>query len=176
MMTVEVAIAVRKSESLVKQVVIAAIVFLTPIASAAQKAPEPQPVPLAVVVKTSQFEDQAQKDRLDSARDLKAYLSKKTVRLVEAPEEAVVIVEVLGRGIEAQDTKSLQRSASGRVEQRSNKDKVLLVKLSVGDYSTEIEGRSADGEYVVTTTWSQAAILASQAIEKWVKTNRAKLP
>jgi uncharacterized membrane protein len=153
--------------------VLAAVALLSPIAAYAQT-----PVPVAVIVQTSQFEDQAQKDRLDSARDLKVYLSgkKKTLRLVETPTEAVVTIEVLGRGVQTQDTKSLERSASGRIEQRSDKDKVLRVKLSVGDYSTEIEGRSADGEYVITTTWSQAAILASQAIEKWIKTNRAKLP
>ncbi len=158
--------------------ILAAVVLLSPVASSAQKQPEPAPVPVAVIVKTSQFEDQAQKDRLDSARDLKAYLrdKKKTLRLVETAEEAAVVVEVLGRGEQTQDTKTLQRGASGRLEQRSDKDKVLRVKLSVGDYSTEIEGRSADGEYVITTTWSQAAILASQAIEKWIKTNRAKLP
>ena len=158
-----------------KALALAAVVLLNPIVSAAQT---PVPVPVAVIVQTSQFEDQAQKDRLDSAPDLKADLrdKKKTLRLVETPEEAVVVIEVLGRGVQTQDTKSLERSASGRIEQRSDKDKVLRVKLSVGDYSTEIEGRSADGEYVITTTWSQAAILASQAIEKWIKTNRAKLP
>jgi len=152
--------------------ILAAAILLSPVAAAAQA-----PVPVAVIVKTSQFEDQAQKDRLDSARDLKGYLSKKTMRLVETPEEAIVVIEVLGRGVQTQDTKSLERSAGGsRIEQRSDKDKVLRVKLSVGDYSTEIEGRSADGEYVIMTTWSQAAILASNAIDKWIKTNRAKLP
>ena len=149
------------------------VLLLSPVVSAAQT-----PVPVAVIVQTSQFEDQAQKDRLDSARDLKVYLrdKKKTLRLVETPAEAVVVIEVLGRGIQTQDTKSLERSASGRVEQRADKDKVLRVKLSVGEYSTEIEGRSADGEYVITTTWTQAAILAAIKIDTWIKTNRAKLP
>ena len=156
-----------------KALALAAVVLLNPLASAAQT-----PVAVAVIVQTAQFEDQAQKDRLDSARDLKAYLrdKKKTLRLVETPAEAVVIVEVLGRGIQTQDTKSLERSASGRVEQRSDKDKVLRVKLSVGEYSTEIEGRSADGEYVITTSWTQAAMLAAIKIDTWIKTNRAKLP
>ncbi|MEQ1908021.1 MAG: hypothetical protein ABMA15_04320 [Vicinamibacterales bacterium] len=154
--------------------VVLAAVVLHPVAASAQ---DPAPVPVAVIVQTSQFDDQAQKDRLDSARDLKVYLNgkKKTLRLVETPAEAVVTIEVLGRGVETQDTQNVNRSAFGGSRVSADKDKVLRVKLSVGDYSTEVEGRSKDGE-LAFTSWTQAANLASIAIDKWIKTNRAKLP
>ena len=154
--------------------ILAAAVLLTPLASAAQT-----PVPVAVIVQTSQFEDQAQKDRLDSAKDLKGQLStkKKTLRLVETAADAALVIEVLGRGEQAQDTKTVQRGVlSGRLEQRSDTAKVLRVKLSVGDYSTEIEGRDEEREFKSYTTWGMAAGDAAIQIDKWIKTNRAKLP
>lgn len=152
--------------------VLAVVVLLCPVAAAAQ-----EPVHVAVIVQTSQFEDQAQKDRLDTAKDLKQSLTskKKTLRLVESPAEAVVIIEVLGRGEQASGDAKLQRGALGGVEQTRYKDKVVRVKLSVGDYSTEIEGRNADGEHVIRTTWGLAAVDAAGQIDKWIKTNRAKL-
>lgn len=166
MMTEEVKIAVRKLESLMKaQILVAAVVLLNPMASAAQKPPVPAPVPVAVIVQSAQFEDQAQKDRLDSAKDLKALLSrKKTLRLVEKPEEAVVIIDILGRFEQAQDKK-----------ESADKDKVVRVKLSVGEYSTEIEGRMG-ANVGWGATWAGAAVEASTQIDKWIKTNRAKLP
>jgi hypothetical protein len=153
-------------------VVLAAVVLLSPIADAQA------PVPVAVIVKTSQFEDQAQKDRVDSAKDLKGQLStkKKTLRLVETATDAAVVIEVLGRGEQAQDTKTVERGIlSGRVEQRSDTAKVLRVKLSVGDYSTDIEGRDEEREFKSYTTWGVAAGDAAIQIDKWIKANRAKL-
>jgi hypothetical protein len=126
-------------------VILAVAVLSCPVAAAAQ-----EPVPVAVTVHTSQFEDQAQKDRLDTAKDLKQYLNskKKTLRLVESPAEAVVVIEVLGRGEQASGDAKLQRGALGGVGQTRYKDKVVRVNLSVGDYSTEIEGRNKDREHM----------------------------
>jgi hypothetical protein len=176
MMTEEVKIAVRKLESFMKAQILAAVVLLTPIASAAQKAPEPPPVPVAVIVQTSQFEDQAQKDRLDSANDLTKKLrsfAKKTVLVVETPADAAVVIEVLGRGPLTLDTKTIQPTFGGTsIEQKSDIAYVLRVKLSVGEYSTEIEGRSTGS----LRSWGDAASVAQSKISDWIKTNRAKLP
>ena len=177
MMTEEVKIAVRKLESLMKaQILVAAVVLLNPMASAAQKPPVRAPVPVAVIVQSAQFEDQAQKDRLDSAADLTKMLlrhAKKTVLVVETPAEAAVVIEVLGRGPVTLDTKSIQSTSGGaRIEQKSDVGYVLRVKLSVGEYSTEIEGSSTGG----LKSWTDAAFGAAIKIDTWIKTNRAKLP
>jgi len=149
------------------------LALLIPIVGLAQS-----PVPVAVITQTAQFEDQAQKDRLDSVKDLKQALGrkKKTLRLVENTEEAAVVIEVIARGEQTQDTKTLERGLSGRLEQRSDKDKVLRLKLTVAEYSTEIEGRHEDGEFVIATSWSTAAFDGADKIDKWIKTNRSKLP
>lgn len=153
--------------------ILAALALCVPIAAHAQA-----PVPVAVIVQTSQFEDQAQKDRLDTAIDLKKILGskKKTLRLVEAAGDAVVVIEVLGRGEEASGDAQLQRGALGQLEQTRYKAKVVRVKLSVGEYSTEIVGRYSEGPSVIYTTWAGAAVDAAGQIDKWIKTNRAKLP
>ncbi len=154
-------------------VTLVAAALMHPVVARAQA-----PVSVAVVVQTAQFEDQAQKDRIDTANDLKKILGskKKTLRVVDTPAEAVVIIEVLGRAEQASADAKLERSALGQLEQNRYKAKVVRVKLSVGDYSTEIEGRYAEGPSVIYTTWAGAAVDAAGQIEKWIKTNRAKLP
>lgn len=158
---------------IVRVLVPAAVVLAHPLVAAAQA-----PVPVAVVAQTSQFEDQAQRDRLDTASDLKKLLGskKKTLRLVDTPGEAVVTIEVLGRVEQASADSKLERSALGQLEQNRYKAKVVRVKLSVGDYSTEMEGRYSEGPSVNYTTWAGAAVDAAGQIDKWIKTNRAKLP
>ena len=108
----------------------------------------------------------------EAARPHRAYRH----RVVDTAAEAIVVIEVLGRGEQASGDTNLRGGALGQVEQTSYKDKVVRVKLSFGDYSTEIEGRYADGANVIKTTWAGAAVEAAGQIDKWIKTNRAKLP
>ena len=126
-------------------------------------------VPVAITTKMSLSEDQ-EKDWLESAKHLRKYFGpkNKTVRLVDAAEEAAVVVEVVGRGVQPQDAGDSQQDAFGRVIPTPSKDKVVAVRLSIGDYSTVIRGRDE--------TWSAADEEAAREIEKWIKTNRSKLP
>lgn len=150
--------------------VLAAVVLLSPLATAAQS---PAPVPVAVIVKTAQFEDQAQKDRLDSADYMRRVLrnKKQTVVVVEDAAKAVVVVEVLSRASVNPGTKY---TLAGR--EYADEDKVVKVKLSVGEYSTEIEGRSEGRQTMTGASWNGAATLAAVEVEKWIKNNRGKLP
>lgn len=128
-------------------------------------------VPVAIVVPVAQFEDQAQRERLDSAIDLRRQLDKRSSVVVVDPPGAVITLEIVGRWEEAQETRAISRTTS-----RAYRDKVLRVKLSIGEYSTEIVGRSVGGEYSFSTSWGVAAGDVARQVEKWVTTNRAKLP
>src|SRR5690242_17684797 len=116
-------------------------------------------VPVAITTKMSLSADQ-EKERLESAKHLSKYFGpkNKVVRLVDAPDQAVVVIEVVGRGVQPVDPADVQQDAFGRAIRTPVKDKIVAVRLSVGDYSTEIRGRD--------DTWSAAAGDAAHEIEQ----------
>jgi hypothetical protein len=59
------------------------------------------------------------------------------------------VVEVLGRDHELWDTLRVRNAGL-----RPDQDKVLRVKLLVGDYTTEIESRSVETEFSITA-WTR---------------------
>jgi len=136
-----------------------------------------EPVTVYIVEPTAQFVDTELQQRIDTTKDLKTIKwDKKLVRLVDAPEQATIVLEVLGRGVEAQNNSHHERSViTGQIQDKSYQDKVVRVKMTVGDYSTEIIGRSIQRDELSVTSWKSAAIRASNEVEKWVKTNREKL-
>jgi hypothetical protein len=85
-------------------------------------------------------------------------------------------VEVLGRSVDEQSTRALTRDPlTGVFGSAAYKSKVVVVKLTVGDYSTDIIGITKENEYTIALMWSTAATMAGSEIDKWIKVNRAKL-
>lgn len=148
------------------------------VGAAAEKKAEPPPVTVYVVAPVAgQFVDQAHKDRLDSTKDLLAQLARfeKKWRVVTSREEAQVVLEVLGRGLEETSERSSTSTpvpVLGQVQTSSKARLAYIVtaKLTVGEYTTDVSGRSSsDG-------WRAAAYFVADNAEKWVKDNRANIP
>lgn len=135
-------------------------------------------IPVFVVQPEAEFEDQALKDRRDSTRDLIVSLrtKRRTLRLVDDPGEAAVVTEVLDRAIDSDRTTSrLVRAPNGQIAAQVDQFRTVLVQLSVGDYVTEIDGRSAQDSVNRFTTWTAAASRAAAQIDTWIKDNRQRL-
>jgi hypothetical protein len=113
------------------------------------------------------------KAKLDSVKDLKKNLVKK-VRLVDRQEDADVVLEVLARGGEATGDTTTNRDALGQVHSRQDSVALVRVALIVGDYTTEIDGRSF-GPPSGLGAWNRAAIEVADQVDKWIKENQTKL-
>ena len=101
-----------------------------------------------------------------------ALSKKKNIRLVTGRDEAVIVVEVVGRGVR-EDSGSYTKMFGGK-----NEVKAVQVKLMVGDFSTELTGESAGGGFgggPGRGAWKKAAYKAADQIEKWVEENQAQL-
>jgi hypothetical protein len=136
------------------------------------------PVPMHIVTPTAEFVDEALQARIDSTKDLqKLRWDKKLVRLVDTPGEAVVIIEVVGRGAGTTDERKVTRDAlTGQLQSKGRGLKALTLKLTAGDYSTEIVGqRVEDSTLGIPPSWTQVALDVHGRVEKWIKTNRAQL-
>lgn len=160
----------------VKTVWGAVLAMLVPAVVLAQAAKAP-PVAMFVVspVAESGFVDAKLKDRLDSTKDLLLHLDKKTVRVVQTREEATIVVEVLGRSTDESSTRVLTREPwTGSVGSKARTQKVVVAKLTVGDYSTDLIGINEENDYS-PGYWSLAAARVAGQIEKWIKDNRAQL-
>lgn len=126
---------------------------------------QPQPkVPVFVTSPGEGTYTDPSKDRQDSIRDLTQKIQESpTLTLAPRPDQAAVVLEVLGRETDT------QRNALG-VKGRS----VLSVRLRAGDYSTELTGTG--GRKGIFSGHGAAAGNIVAQVELWVTTNREKLP
>lgn len=136
------------------------------------------PVPIYIVQPRAELVDAAMQSRIDSTKDLREIKwDKKLVRLVESPADAVIIIEVINRATGTLDERKVTRDiVTGQVKSEAKGAKSVVVKLTFGEYSTEIIGSDEEGQIGMPPTWTGAAIDARSKVQKWVKTNRAKLP
>lgn len=135
------------------------------------------PVPVYLVTPGAQFVDAALKDRIDSTKDLRDIRwDKKLVRFVDTPAEALVVLEVTSRGTGTTDERRVTRDiVTGQVKSDGQATKSVIVKLTVGEYATDIIGQSQQDQLGIMPSWSSAAIDARSKVQKWIKDNRAKL-
>jgi hypothetical protein len=132
--------------------------------------------PVAVYLTTAASKEgftDPDKSRQDSLKDLSEALGKKkSVRLVPTREEAVMVLEVLGRGVR-EDSGSFSKAFGGK-----NEVKNVRAKLTVGDFSAELSGESAGGGFgggPGRGAWKKAAYKLADQVEKWVQENQAQL-
>jgi hypothetical protein len=122
---------------------------------AADKAQEKIPVFVKSAGNTGGFTDPS-KDRQDSLKDLLNYLkNSKSVLPVESEKAALVVLEILNRGMKPE------------IDYRSPNNAHLTVRLTAGEYSAELTGMSS--------TYRGAAVDIVKQTETWVKANREKL-
>jgi hypothetical protein len=124
------------------------------------------------------FTDDDTKQRQDSTVDLRKALAgkDKTLVLVASPDDAQVTIEVLDRGQVATDTTVVRRDIYGTIQGEHDRAKIVRVRLSVGEYSTEIAGASEPTPQFgsALTSWRGAAGAAAASVDRWIKANRAK--
>lgn len=131
--------------------------------------PQDNRIPLFIgnIGSASGFTDPS-KDRKDSAKDLwRALSTSSAVRLVDQEQDAVILVEVLGR----ETTREVNgwTALFGSAQNKSH----LAVRLTVGEFSTEF---SADGgSSGMLTAYAKAAGSIGDQIVKWVNDNRQRL-
>jgi hypothetical protein len=124
------------------------------------------PIPIFVATTDESGITSPDKDVRDSTKDLISSLKDKHgVCLTENREQAIVILEVLGRE-KAQATQSwLGRS----------RDCTVAVKVSYGEHETTISQSAAGGTISSGGAWKKAAGKVAKRIEEWVAENRTKL-
>jgi hypothetical protein len=108
----------------------------------------------------------------DSLKDIKESIAKKkSFRLVESPEEAIIRLEVVGRSdfrinpFSAQYFKDAMRDVSGP-------DIIIKTRLTASDYSLEITAKPSP---IVRPGWRGAAENIARQVEEWVERNRQRL-
>jgi hypothetical protein len=108
------------------------------------------------------------RDRQDSAKDLLRSLRMSSyIRLVDREQDAVIIVEVLGR----ETTREVNgwTAFTGYAQNKSH----LAVRLTAGEFSTDF---SADGgSSGMSTAYARAAGRVAEQIVDWVKANQQRL-
>jgi hypothetical protein len=115
------------------------------------------PIFLRVAASADGFTDPS-KDRQDTARDvLGKLLTSKVVRYVRLEEDALVVIEVLGR--QTRDAMSWVGAST---------KKSVTVRLTAGEYSNDFTADSWNG-------YGSAAGSVVKQLETWVKTNRARI-
>jgi hypothetical protein len=131
-----------------------ALLALTTPGRAAEKS---TPVAVYLAPPAGAFQDP---QRIDSTRDLRAQLAqtKKDVRLVDRPEDALVIVEVLDRTETELGTK------------------IVAVKLTIGEYTTTLRGHNPSvGMGSLGSNWRAAAQAVATQIKQFLRANAQKL-
>jgi hypothetical protein len=109
------------------------------------------------------------KDRQDSTADLvKALADSKDVVAVASADQASVIVEIVDRTTSRTSRRVYDKTGGHYVE-----DTTYFVKarLRVGTYEVPLEGKTGTGY----GSWRLAAGSLGDAVEKWVRQNRARL-
>lgn len=152
-----------------KAVLLAAAMTMWSVVASAQP-------PVSVYVTTAATKDgftDPDKAKQDSMKDLlEALGKKKNIHLTAAREEAVIVLEVIGRGVR-EDSGTYTKVFGGK-----NEVKKLQAKLSVGGFSAELSGESAGGGMSggpARGAWKKAAYKLADQVEKWVKENQAQL-
>ena len=85
------------------------------------------------------------------------------------------MVEVLGRSIDEQSTRVLTREPlTGVFGSRATTAKVVVARLSVGGYSTDLIGVVTENDFA-GGLWTMAAGRVAGQLESWIKTNRSQL-
>ncbi|MBE3111612.1 MAG: hypothetical protein IMZ46_14090 [Acidobacteria bacterium] len=103
------------------------------------------------------------KDRQNSTKDLLNRLkNSRAVRLVESEQDALVVLEVLGR----------ETKRETNLWGRQNKS-YLTVRLIAGEYSAEFTGDG--GSKGVLTGYGAAAGKVVKQLEEWIRANRDQL-
>lgn len=125
------------------------------------------PVFVRAAADESGFTDPS-KDRQDSVKDLtKKVKDSKLLTLAPSADQAVIVLEVLGRGT--------NREVNGwaAVNGQAQNKSFLTVRLVAGQYSTELTGQS--GSKGILTGHGAAAGKVVDQLEEWVKANRERL-
>jgi hypothetical protein len=123
------------------------------------------PVPVFVVT-TSPEGFTATKQVADSTKDLiKSLKGRQGICLTEKREDALVVVEVLGRE-KAQVTASWLGTS---------RDVTVAAKLTAGTYETVISESAAGGTIMAGGAWGKAAGKLAKRIAEWAQDNRAQL-
>ena len=141
------------------------------LAMRAAEKPSASPVPLFLTTPaaTGGFTD-PDKERADTMKDLtEALRGEKNIRRVATREEANAVIEVLDRKVR-EDSGKLTQMMGGKHEVKR-----INLKLSVGEYSTDLQAESAGGGFSMSGSWKQAAGKAAGLVEKWVEESRAQI-
>jgi hypothetical protein len=105
-----------------------------------------------------EFQDPALLQRIASTRDLRERIKwawRKDIVLVDRREDAAVVVEVIDRGPHVAE-------------------KIVRVQVTVGAYTTAIEGRSETSAYS-EATWTLAAWDTAKQLGAFIRANHQKL-
>jgi hypothetical protein len=127
-------------------------------------------------VATDGFVDDTLKGQRDTFNDLVEQLSKKkTVEIVEAPEQADVSLSILDRNARTETGGTLTdsvRSPTG-ILSSTTKDttKAVTITLTAGEYSKDLTA-SHDAAF---GAWKYIAGNLAKQVEKWAKENRATI-
>jgi hypothetical protein len=142
----------------------------------------PDEVTIHVFTAPTEFVDSDSKDRsallAEFVKGLTRQMPKEAkkgngYRLVQSPEEADVVIEVLAptrrqRGFEQRDP-GWAAAIGAKREQAAVYDYTTNVKLTVGDYSTTLNYPSSAGAY------HSAKVLGQSEVPKWLGENRTRL-
>lgn len=128
-----------------------------------------QTTPVTIYVTTPAQEQgftDPSKERLDSLKDLRDKIrkAKKLLTLVESPEEATIILELLDREQQWKRTTAGVLFGTPWGHQRK---RAITVRLRVGEFSSDFTSEKAK--------YSQAAGDVVNQIQRWVVANQAKL-
>jgi hypothetical protein len=146
----------------------AAVMAVAMAVGVAAQAAKAVPVFVASEATGQGFTDPS-KDRRDSIKDVeKKVKDSNALMLVDKAEDAVIVIEVLGR--ETKREVNGWTAFSGYAQNKSS----LTVRMKVGDYTTEFSGES--GSKGMLKGYGDAANKVVKQVEEWVKVNRGKLP
>jgi hypothetical protein len=147
------------------------VICMASVAHAKAKETE-KPTPIPVFVKAAQAADgftDPDKSRTDSVKNLRDKLEDaKWLRLVDSEEEAVILLEVLGRNTEF-DRGSAWNLVGGYGQKHSS----VTVRLTAGSFTSEFTGTG--GASGLFSGYGKAAGKVVDHLEKWVKENGDRL-
>lgn len=152
------------------------LILATLMACCVASAVDAQPVRVYVFTAPAEtaFVDVQSQGRADSVQDLRKTLGsdKKRIQLVDAPTDADVTIEVLGRGWAPLGSTYTARDALGLIHTTEESEAVVDIALTVGDYRVEMRGGSGQR---VFGAWTAAADVLDKQIHKWLKDNTSEL-
>lgn len=123
-------------------------------------------IPVFVVTESAEGFTQP-KQTADSTKDLmKSLKGKGGICLAENRDDAMIVLEVLGR-------EKVQVAASWF---GTGRDVTVAVKMTVGSFETILSESAAGGTLMAGGAWSKAAGKIAKRIEEWVRDDRAISP